>query len=136
MKDKRTGLFSLSVKDGEYFEDKQDSIELVSCPLGGKICDEHRAVINKNLLASRKYLRDKDYSKSIESLKLAYNKTTDLNEKSCDKCAELFRSTVTNSMENIHDDLYRMSRSLFFRKRFQESFVLAQNVLKEFKKEQ
>jgi hypothetical protein len=135
MKDKREGRFSLSKKESDYFKDGQDKIELVRCSLGGHNCSEHRAVINKNILASRKFLLNKDYVSSIEALKEAYNKTSDLQETSCINCANLFRCMVTQSLENIHEDLHKMATGMFFRKRYQSSYELAKIVLAEFKGE-
>ncbi|HEX7585413.1 MAG TPA: hypothetical protein VF373_12040 [Prolixibacteraceae bacterium] len=135
MKDKRRGLFSLSVKDSEYFKDKEDKIEFVSCVRLGKDCKEHRSVINKNYHESRKFLLNKDYPRSIEALKNAYYMTSDLQDSACSKCAELFRETITQSLEIIHEDLEKLSGSLFRGKQYQYSYGLATNVLREFKKE-
>ena len=133
MKDKRESRFSLSEEDSDYFNDAENKIELVNCPRGGHNCSEHRAVINKYLLASRKYHVNKDYNRSIEALKVAYNKTTDLQESSCLNCALMFRGLVTQSLENIHDDLHQMAKGLFFRKRFESSYQFAKVVLEEFR---
>lgn len=135
MKDKRESRFSLSKEDNDYFNDGEDKIELVNCPRGGHNCSEHRTIINKYLLASRKYHANKDYNRSIEALKVAYNKTTDLQEPTCLNCAVLFRCMVTQSLENIHDDLHKMAKGLFFRKRFESSYQMAKIVLEEFKVE-
>ncbi len=126
-------LFSIS--ENEYFDDKQSKIELVSCDLGGHKCSEHRAVINRKMLASRKFLLNKDYLRSIESIKEAYYITADLQENSCANCAKLFRCMLTQSLENIHDDLKQMSRGWFMTKRYQSSYKLATLVLEEFRKD-
>lgn len=135
MKDKRESRFSLSKVDSEYFKDGQDKIELVRCAIGGGMCSDHRAVINKNILASRKFLLNKDYFRSIEALKVAYYKTSDLQETSCVNCAKLFRCTVTQSLENIHNDLKQMSTSWFLSKRYESSYKLATLVLEEFRRD-
>lgn len=133
MKGKRRGLFSLSVEDSEYFNDMQDKFELVSCPSDGINCVEHRLVINKSFLESGKHLNNKDYQRSIEALKSAFYKTTELQETTCLKCAELFRLTITQSLEQIHADLEKMSKSFFYSKRYQSSYELACLVLEELK---
>jgi len=135
MEDKRDSRFSIFRKDNEYFHDGQDSIELVRCPIGGINCTEHRMIINRNILASRKFLLNKDYPRSIEVLKEAYNKTSDLQMASCTNCARLFRCMVTDSLQNIHDDLQKMANGLLFRKRYKSSYDIARIVLAEFKKE-
>ncbi len=135
MKDKRKSKFSLSKYDNDYFGDGEDKIELVKCPRGGVNCSEHRFFINKHLLASHKFHVSKDYHRSIEALKLAYDKTTDLREPTCLNCAILFRCMVTQTLENIHDDLHQMAKGLLFNKRYQSSYEFAGIVLKEFKAE-
>ncbi len=132
----KKGMFSISAKDSEYFKDNQNKIELVNCKSGGKNCKEHLSVINKSFLDSGNYQRSKDYQRSIESLKNAYDLTFELQEASCIRCAELFRSTIIQSMENMHDELHKMSTGLFKTKRFKNSYILAASILKDLKSEQ
>ncbi|MDP2335177.1 MAG: hypothetical protein Q8N05_01780 [Bacteroidota bacterium] len=127
-------IFSLSISESKYFNDKQDKIEIVGCPRGGKDCVVHLSAINKSFLASSRTMRNKEYARSIEALKDAFYKTDELQDSSCLKCAELFRSTITQSLENIHVDLQKMTGGLFFRKRYQYSYALATTALEEFKK--
>lgn len=134
MKEIRRRLLSFSKNDEDYFKEEENKIELLGCRRGGNNCIEHRAQINKNFQDSHAYYREKDYQRSIESLKNAFQKTTELEELSCLKCAEFFRSTITESLENIHDDLHKISTGLFKKKRFQSSYVLAKDVLKDFRK--
>ena len=110
-----------------------EKIELVGCPLGGTNCKEHRKIINRDYYASQNYFLNKEYSRSILALKDAFQKTTDIQETSCLRCAELFRDTITQSLENIHDDLHRMSTGIFGSNRFHSSLQLAVSVLKEMK---
>ncbi|MBA4411467.1 MAG: hypothetical protein Q8S54_04090 [Bacteroidota bacterium] len=112
-----------------------DKIELLKCPKEGIGCEDHRLVINRDYCASQNYMHDKDYSRSILALKNAFHKTTELNETSCLNCARLFRSTITESLEYIHEDLLNMSTGILGTKRFQSSFELAVNVLMEMKRE-
>lgn len=127
--------YFLSENDKDYFGEEENKIELVGCPRGGTNCREHRMIINRYLHASRKFHINKDYRRSIEALKVAYNKTTDLQDPTCLNCAKLFRCMVTQSMENIHDDLHKMANGLFFRNRFRSSYEFARIVLDEFKTE-
>lgn len=135
MKKRMEKGFSLSENDEDYFKEGEDQIELVRCPRGGASCNDHRVVINKYLLASRNFHLNKDYHRSIEALKVAYSKTTDLQEPTCTNCAALFRCIVTQSLENIHDDLHKMANGLFFGNRFRSSYKFASVVLNEFKAE-
>lgn len=136
MEGKRKSRFSLFRNDSEYFQDGQDTIELVKCPMGGINCSEHRMLINRNINASRKFLLNKDYPRSIEVLKEAYDKTSELQLPTCTNCANLFRCMVMQSMENIHDDLHKMVNGFFFRKRYQSSYHLAKLALEELKSKQ
>ncbi len=133
MKVKGKRIFSLAETDTEYFNDNQDKIELLDCQLNGKNCKNTLPKINNYFLESDRYYRDKDFQKSIEALKNAFYTTAELQETPCIKCAELFRSTITQSLENIHDELRKMSTGLFRTKRYQLSFKEAEKVLKEFK---
>lgn len=132
MKTKMRKLFSLSEVDSEYFNDSQDKIQLVSCPRKEMICKEHLAVVNKCYVESEQFRRDKDYDRTIDTLKRAFYKTTELLDQPCTKCAMLFRSTITESLENIHGELEKMSTGLFGKKRFHTNSIMAANVLKEF----
>lgn len=132
MKTNMRKLFSLSAVDSEYFNDSQDKIQLVSCPRKEMICKEHLAIVNKCYVESEQYRRDKEYDRTIDTLKSAFYKTTELIDQPCSKCAVLFRSTITESMENIHVELERISSGLFGKKRLHSSYIMAANVLKEF----
>ena len=126
--------FSLTKEEGKYVGDSQSKIQMVSCPLDNKLCVENLSAINKYYRESNDYHLKKDYPRSIEALKLAFNLTYEINNSSCLKCAELFRSTIISSLENIHLDLERMTTGLFKSKRFQSSLELATLVLDELKK--
>jgi hypothetical protein len=126
-------LFSFSITDtDESTNDKPDKIELVSCPLKEMMCKFHLSAINKSFLESELYRREKDFHRSIETLKSAFNKTTELMEHPCTKCAQLFRSTIIESLENIHGELENMSKGIFGNKRYQSSYIKVDNLLKEF----
>lgn len=136
MKDKWRGLFSLSVRDSEYFNKKEAKFELVSgCPKEGNVCINHLSAINKSFASSQNYHLNKDYRRSIESLKYAYSLTSELQTSSCMECAELFRSTIIQSLEYIHEDLQKMSSGLIFSNRYKPSYAMASQVLEEFRNE-
>ena len=130
---KKKGRFSLSISDSQYLKDSEEKIKLVSCPVGGMQCKEQLSEINNSFVESYSYHRDKDYYRSIESLKSAFNKTSELKPSTCANCAKLFRSTITNSMEKIHDELKGMSTGMFKTNRYQSSYVFAGSVLDNFK---
>ena len=131
----RKDIFSLTAKEGKYFNDKQAKIEVVDCPQDMEECLKQLPEINRYFLESHRYHLNKDYQRSIEALKLAFNTTKEIKESSCLKCAELFRTTITQSLENIYDDLQKMTTGWFGSKRYQSSFEIATLVLAEFRKE-
>ena len=133
MKGKIMELFSISAKEGKYFNDKEGFIEVESCPIGVMFCTEHLAFINKKMRISRSHWLNKNFVLAIDELKIAYNKTAEINEPTCTQCAALFRTTITKSMEAIHEDLQEMTTGFFRAKRFQSSYELATITLKEFK---
>jgi len=132
MKTNKGRLFSLSVVDSDYFNNQQNKIELVSCPRKVMKCKEYLSIINKSYIESEQFRREKDFQRSIETLKSAFYITLDLKEPSCSKCAKIFRSTITESLENIHFELEKMSTGIFRNKRYQASYLKADIVLKEF----
>lgn len=126
-------LFSISEEEGHYFNDSEGFIEMESCPIEATFCIEPLVLINMKMRISRTRWLNKDYEQAIEELKIAYQKTTEINQNSCLQCARLFRSTITKSMETLHEDLEKMTSGFFKAKRFNSSLKLAASVLKEFK---
>ncbi|MDO8929825.1 MAG: hypothetical protein Q7W54_12665 [Bacteroidota bacterium] len=126
-------LFSISEKESKYFDDKHECIELVSCRFDGTNCMAQRALINKKMLTLRRLWLNKNYEHSIAELKSAFYNTDELDQSTCLQCAKLFRSTITRSLENIHEDLHKMTTGFFNIQHYQSHYELATNVLKEFK---
>ena len=110
-----------------------NKIELVSCPRNGVKCKNHLAAINEDYSESSIYHQNREYQKSIEALNNAFTKTFELKEDTCTKCANMFRSTIIQSLEDIHLELHSMSKGLFKTKRYQSSYILAGNVLNNLK---
>jgi len=133
MKGKIKKLFSISEKEGKYFDDKHECIELVSCHVDGTNCAAQRALINKKMLTSRRLWLNKNYEHSIAELKSAFYNTDELDRATCLQCAKLFRTTITQSMENIHEDLHKMTTGFFSIQHYKSHYELATSVLKEFK---
>jgi hypothetical protein len=126
---------SLAVSDSEYFNDRQDKIELVSCTGGNETkCKKHLFVLNQNFHNSDDFRREKLFQLSIEELKHAYFKTFELSDKSCLNCAKLFRSTITDSLVSIRDELKSMTSGFFGNKHYELGYHMAEEVLQEFEK--
>ncbi|RIH65625.1 hypothetical protein D1164_08130 [Mariniphaga sediminis] len=124
---------SLSKKDNGA-NGQSAKIEVMDCQNNGEKCKEHLAVINENYLESYQYLEGKNFRESIASLKNAFEKTHELQDTTCLKCAQLFRDTITESLEDIRDELQKMSTGIFKTKRYQSSYDEACDVLEELKK--
>jgi hypothetical protein len=126
-------FFSLSVIDSESLNRKQDKFDVVKCPRKEIYCKEQLSFINKIYVDSEFFRSEKDYKNSIETLKNAFYITTELTENPCTKCAEVFRSTVIDSLENIHYELKKITSGFFGNKNYQSSLNLAEKVLSELK---
>ncbi len=131
MKAYRNNLFSMPKSDAEYISKKQDKIQLVSCPRDDLKCTDHLSFINANYKQSEIFYIEKDYQRSIETLKNAFYKTIDLDDHSCHKCAELFRFTIIESIKDIHCELEKLSTGFWGNKHYVQSFKMAEEVLKE-----
>lgn len=108
--------------------------ELMVCQAGGHNCREHLKVINQHYSEATFYHSEKDYTNSIKSLKNAYFVTDDLNQDSCVRCADLFRSTITDSLQSINKELHNLTSGFFRKKRYINCYVESCNVLNELKK--
>ncbi len=134
MNDMWRGLTSLSVKESDYFNDNHEKFEIVGgCPVEESACLNYLSAINKSFASSHSFHLSKDYPRSIESLKYAYTMTSKMEDSFCKECIDLFRSSIIQSLENIHDDLRRMTTGFIMNKRFKPSYDMASMVLEELK---
>ncbi len=112
----------------------QDKIELLSCNLKELKCAKHLEEINKNYSNANIFGCDKDYSRSIKSLKRAYQKASELkNESTCVSCVSLFQETIGRSLKNLNKDLYDMSHGFLGQKKLKPFYVESCYALKEIK---
>jgi hypothetical protein len=125
-------LLSLTNQTKQNPGNKQHlKIELMVCQAGGQSCKEHLSLINECYLEAGYCHFEKDYLNSIELLKCAFFKTTDLNQDSCVNCAKFFRSTIAQSLENINNELHILTTGLFSKKRYQKCYIASRDVLNE-----
>ena len=134
MKVTMKNLFSFSGTETEFFNDNSDKIEVLSCPRKEMICQEQLSVVNMCYVQSEQSMRDKDFHRSIDTLREAFYKTTELVDLPCNKCARLFRSTITESVEDLHNELKKMTSGIFGNKNYQSSLKKSVDVLNEFEK--
>lgn len=112
-----------------------NKIELVNCPRNGMVCGEQLSEINRMFLESNDYQHNKEYQLSIKILKDAYDKTWEMSESTCYKCATLFRAIIRQSLENMHIDLQRMSKGTFKGKRYMGSLHFSEDALNNLREE-
>lgn len=124
-----------SIKASGDNRESKEKIQLLQCPRHAVSCHSNLTDINRSYSRSNDYQQNKEYQLSIETLRKAFKKTYDLQESSCQQCARFFRSTIIDSLEDMHNELHRMSGSLFRGKRYQGSYALAKNVLNDLKSE-
>jgi hypothetical protein len=134
MKATTRSSFSLFPTERESLSDSHDKIEVVSCPRKEMICQGHLAIINRCYVLSEQSFKDKNFDQSIDTLKDAYYKTMEIVDTPCIGCAKLFRSTITESLENMHTELEKMTSGIFGKKSYQPSKKKAIDVLNEFEK--
>ena len=126
--------FLSSDKSVVYHQLKENKIELLTCHIGSKNCKEPLSVINKCYVEAHCYRLDKDYLNSIDSLKSAFLSTCDLKEDTCKKCAEFFRLTITQSLENINGELYDLTNGFIGNKSYQLSYIKSSDFLQDIRK--
>lgn len=132
MKEKQREIFPFSTPETERSDIQKDRIELVSCPLREIMCNVHLSSVNKSFIESKQFHKNKDFQKSIESLKSAFYKTTELMENPCTKCVQHFRTNIIEFLEIIYNELSKIVKGIFGDKRYQQNCNTAIKLLKEF----
>lgn len=122
--------YSLPEKGKEYLDNVTGKIEVEGCPFKMKNC-KHLSAVNASHHEADIYYLNKEFQWSIESLRKAYYKTFNIKDSACGKCAGLFRSTITGSLENIQLDLEKMSKGLFRTKRYLPCYHSVGELLKK-----
>ncbi len=126
-------IFSRSTSSREK-NGESEPIQFVSCQFNGSKCINQRRKINQCLFKSHGSFVDKEYDDSIEKLRAAYTETLDIMGSPCASCAQLFRSRITQSMEQIHGELERMTTGFFRWDCHKPSYEVASTMINEFRK--
>lgn len=126
-------LFSLSVSDAEYFGDSQDKIEVSGCKKDQLVCMNYLPEINRLLKESDVFFRERDYNRSLEALEQAYQVTHELRQSDCLKCADIFRATIVESLEEISAELEGMTKGFFRTQRYLPCRNKAEQLLNRYK---
>ncbi len=133
MKASMKKFFAISLSQTEQSVDNQDIVEVVNCPLKEMMCKAHLAEIYKSFVQSELYRNEKDYLKSIDSLKIAFTKATELMDNPCTKCAQQLRLSIIKTMVSINDELGDISKGIFGDRNYQSVYLKSVDVLNEFK---
>ncbi len=126
--------YSLTATDSDYFNDNKDKIEIVSCVNNEVKCKKQLSLINKSYLESEQLRRDKDYPRSIEKLKNAFLKTTELRDLKCQKCTMFFQQTISDSLNEMKGELEKLTTGFFARKYYKPSFTLVSQTILDLEK--
>lgn len=129
MKSKNKDLISRI--NTQHFKQIKEKIELADCPLKVMMCEVHLTSIYLSLLETEKYRTLKKYEKSIETLKNAFDKTTELQNNPCTKCANHYRSNIIEKMETIIDEIRNNSNGIFRKKIQHPTYIKALEILRE-----
>jgi hypothetical protein len=130
---KGKNVYSNSKENRKLIVDNRSKIELLSCQLETQKCKEHLSFINSSYYNAGNFHLEKDYLNSIESLKSAFIKASELKETSCSKCAEFFQLTITHSLENLNEELQKITTGLLRKKRYKKCYLESCKVLHDFK---
>lgn len=126
-------FLSLSKVGNDGWNNEEKKFEMVSCSINGKNCKNHLSEINNSFLICNQSNQNKDFHNAIEALKKGFYKSCELNDPICLGCSNLFRSTITQSLENIHNELENISGGIFGAKRYFKSYLKAYDTLYELK---
>jgi hypothetical protein len=122
---------SNSDKKSNDFNNNNDTIELVRCPLKERLCDNQLKIINEKMGLAQTHWINKDFAKAIEELRVAFYATNELSTTSCVQCVALFRATIIKTLEALHEDLRQITTGFFKAKRHQNGYKLATSILDE-----
>ena len=133
MKANMKRFFSITDSEIEQVKIKHEKIELVDCPLKEMMCNAHLLTIKKCCLEAELLRKEKEFSSAIDKLKIAFYKSSELINHPCTRCVHNYRSIIIDSLDNIHEELEKITSGIFGNKRFQLGYLKSLEVLEEFK---
>lgn len=133
MKTNLRRLLSFCKDENDAASNFGNKFEIERCAINGENCKNHLSEINRSYLISNQSNQNKDYSNAIEALKKGFYKSCELNDPVCLSCSRMFRSTITQSIANIQNELENISGGLFGTKRYVNSYLMACDTLNELK---
>lgn len=110
---------------------QEDKFELVSCSVKGVHCRGILPEINELYARSESARIDKEYQRSAELLQKAYAKTLLLDKPVCAQCVNFFQTSITETMEQMEEEVHDMSVGFFHKKRYEHVYLRLRNFLKK-----
>ena len=107
--------------------------DLLNCPIAEMMCEFHLSVVDTNILESEKLKEEKNYIKSIEKLKSAFAKSTELNNHPCSRCTQSYQMIIIDMLENTQKELSDLTSGIFGNKKHKKTLLYAEDVLRELK---
>ena len=129
----RRGRFIFQGRDEDYKISKKDKFELVSCSVDGIYCKNILPEINELYARSELAHINKEYQKSAELLQSAYIKTLALKKPVCTQCVDFFQTSITETMENMQEEVYDMSEGFFHTKHYGQVYEKLFNFVRRMK---
>lgn len=126
-------IFWLSVKGKRLYPKNSDKIEFTGCSRAENSCLDYLPSINNYFRESDRFCKKRDFIRSTEALEKAYHKALELQEPGCLNCALFFQATVLHSLETLHNDLEKKTKSVFANRRIRESFIKTDELLNRIK---
>ena len=130
MYSKKKGPFLFKGKKNDIGSNKDDKFNFVNCSVGGYYCKRNiLPEINRYYKESNVYRINKEYQKSIEFLQKAFLITQELRESCCAECVIFFQNNITETLENIRDELNEMSTGFFSTRRYKNIYIKLGDIL-------
>ena len=107
--------------------------DLLNCPIAEMMCKFHLSIVDTNIIESEKLREEKNYLKSIEKLRSAFTKSTELNNHPCSRCTQSYQMIIIDMLENTQNELSDLSSGIFGNKKHKKTAQYAGEVLQEIK---
>lgn len=107
---------------GRYNHDV-NKFSIISCPVTESYCHKVLNEINELYAQSELSRINKEYLKSVYLLEEAYNKTTELNQKHCLVCADLFKFHINKTLELMRGELQQISNGAFGKNNYKLAYA-------------
>jgi hypothetical protein len=122
-------LFWPAGRDKKKYSAITDKIEFTGCNRAENNCLNYLPLLNKYFRESDKFYKKKDFVSATEALEKAFHLALELQEPGCLNCALFFQATILHSLESLHKNLDKLTKSIFADNRIKESFSKTDELL-------